>query len=323
MAYQAFPASASGAVFVASGTGHAAGIVPDPGATPGTTHFLREDATWQAIAGGGDALTSGDLSQFAATTSLQLKNLITDETGSQALVFANTPTLVTPILGVATVTSVNKVAITAPATSATLVIADGVTLTCSATVDTNNLAPKVSPTLTTPTLGVATATSINKVTITAPATSSTLTIQDGFTLTVSGSATIASTPLPASGGTMSGAIAMGNNNITAVKQLTFNGVVAGGNKTGAAVSLADWTLGSLQEITLTGNCTGTSTFTLPTGVSRVSLIIHPATFTISAWPTSVKWRGGAAPTLTTNGIDIVTFLYDGTTMYGGIDQAFA
>ncbi|MFZ2544843.1 MAG: hypothetical protein WAW80_02615 [Candidatus Saccharimonadales bacterium] len=40
-----------------------------------------------------------------------------------------------------------------------------------------------SPTLTTPTLGVATATTINKVTITAPATSATLTIPDGVTLT--------------------------------------------------------------------------------------------------------------------------------------------
>lgn len=33
-------------VFVASGASHAAGAVPDPGAGAGTTHFLREDATW-------------------------------------------------------------------------------------------------------------------------------------------------------------------------------------------------------------------------------------------------------------------------------------
>ena len=41
------------------------------------------------------------------------------------------PTLVTPALGVATATSVNKVAITAPATSATLTIANSKTLTCN------------------------------------------------------------------------------------------------------------------------------------------------------------------------------------------------
>lgn len=51
---------------------------------------------------GGDALTSNPLSQFAATTSLQLKNTISDETGSGSLVFATSPTLVTPILGTPT-----------------------------------------------------------------------------------------------------------------------------------------------------------------------------------------------------------------------------
>jgi len=45
---------------------------------------------------GGDALVANPLSQFAATTSLQLKNNITDETGSGALVFATSPALVTP-----------------------------------------------------------------------------------------------------------------------------------------------------------------------------------------------------------------------------------
>lgn len=34
------------AVFVASGSSHTAGAVPDPGVTAGSTHFLREDSTW-------------------------------------------------------------------------------------------------------------------------------------------------------------------------------------------------------------------------------------------------------------------------------------
>lgn len=50
-----------------------------------------------------------------------------------------------------------------------------------------------SPTLVTPTLGVATATSVNKVAITAPATGSTLTIADGKTLTASNSIALAGT----------------------------------------------------------------------------------------------------------------------------------
>jgi hypothetical protein len=53
-------------------------------------------------------------------------------TGSGSVVKQTTPTLITPVLGVASATSVNKVAITAPATSATLTIADGATLTASA-----------------------------------------------------------------------------------------------------------------------------------------------------------------------------------------------
>ena len=40
---------------------------------------------------GGDALVANPLSQFAATTSAQLRGVISDETGSDALVFANSP----------------------------------------------------------------------------------------------------------------------------------------------------------------------------------------------------------------------------------------
>jgi hypothetical protein len=54
------------------------------------------------LAGGGDALVANPLSQFASTTSLQLAGVISDETGSGALVFATSPTLVTPILGTPT-----------------------------------------------------------------------------------------------------------------------------------------------------------------------------------------------------------------------------
>lgn len=53
------------------------------------------------------------------------------KTGSGAMVGATSPTLVTPTIGVATATSINKVAITAPATSATITVADGKTLTVS------------------------------------------------------------------------------------------------------------------------------------------------------------------------------------------------
>jgi hypothetical protein len=47
-----------------------------------TTKYLRGDNTWQTISGGGDALTSGTLAQFAATTSAQLIGVLSDESGT-------------------------------------------------------------------------------------------------------------------------------------------------------------------------------------------------------------------------------------------------
>ena len=227
--------------------------------------------------GGGDALTSSPLSQFAATTSAQLAGVISDETGSGALVFGTSPTLTSPNLGTPTAINLSNAtalpltsgvsgilpaanggtgngffAVSGPATttktftlpnaSATILtdnaavtvaqggtgrttsttayglIAAGTTATgalqtlpAGATTDilvgggaaalpawttaTGSGAPvrATSPTLTTPTLGVATATSINKVAITAPATGATLTIADGATLTASANATVSGT----------------------------------------------------------------------------------------------------------------------------------
>lgn len=54
---------------------------------------------WASPAGGGDALVANPLSQFAATTSAQLAGVISDETGTGALVFATSPTFVNPYLG--------------------------------------------------------------------------------------------------------------------------------------------------------------------------------------------------------------------------------
>lgn len=69
----------------------------------GGTKFLREDGdgtcSWQAVPGGGDALTTSPLSQFAATTSAQLAGVMSDETGSGALVFGTSPALTTPNIG--------------------------------------------------------------------------------------------------------------------------------------------------------------------------------------------------------------------------------
>jgi len=79
----------------------------------------------------GLGLTSGTLAQFAATTSSQLAGVISDETGSGALVFATSPTLTTPNIGVATGTSFNSItglSSTNPAMNGTVAVGTGTTV---------------------------------------------------------------------------------------------------------------------------------------------------------------------------------------------------
>ncbi len=89
------------------------------------------NATGLPIATGVSGLAAGVATALATPSSANLITAVTDETGTGLLVFATSPTLTTPVLGVATATSINKVALTAPATSATLTIADGKTLTAN------------------------------------------------------------------------------------------------------------------------------------------------------------------------------------------------
>ena len=63
------------------------------------------NATGLPIATGVSGLGTGIASFLATPTSANLISAVTDETGTGALVFANTPTLVTPVIGAATGTS--------------------------------------------------------------------------------------------------------------------------------------------------------------------------------------------------------------------------
>jgi hypothetical protein len=100
-----------------------------------------------------------------------------------------------------------------------------------------------SPTLTTPDIGVATATSVNKVTITAPAAGSTLTIANGKTLTASNTLTLT--------GTDSSSIAFGAGGTVA-----YQGAITSAGLTQNTAKLLGRTTassGAIEEIAVAGN----------------------------------------------------------------------
>jgi hypothetical protein len=118
--------------------------------------------TWGVVGGGagsGDVVgpassTDGAPVLFDGATGKLTKNSTPTGTGNPVL--QTSPTLTTPVLGVASATSINKITITQPATGATLTIPDGVTLNAGAggTLGSNAFnstafAPAASPTFTT------------------------------------------------------------------------------------------------------------------------------------------------------------------------------
>lgn len=99
-------------------------------------------------------------------------------------------------------------------------------------------------------------------------------------------------------------------------------VAIGNSSTSQTLSLTN---GTVQTVTLTGNCT----FTMPTataGKSFILIIVQDSTGGRTATFTSVKWPGGTAPTITTTastGRDIISFFADGTNWYGSAVQNFS
>jgi hypothetical protein len=87
---------------------------------------------------------------------------------------------------------------------------------------------------------------------------------------------------------------------------------------GTSTTLA-LTTGSVQTVTLSGNCT----FTMPSptaGASITLILTQGGTFTATF--TSVLWAGGTAPTITAtaNKVDILVFVSNGTSWFGTASQ---
>lgn len=101
-----------------------------------TTLGTIATGTWAgttiAVNHGGTGGTSASITLFNNITGYTAAGAT--GTTSTNLVFSTSPTLVTPVLGAATATSINKMAITAPASASTLAVADGKTATISNTL---------------------------------------------------------------------------------------------------------------------------------------------------------------------------------------------
>ena len=90
-------------------------------------------------------------------------------------------------------------------------------------------------------------------------------------------------------------------------------------KVAMSANAVDLSLGNVQTYTLSGNQTLTFTNPPATGnAGSFTLIVTNGGSATLTWPTSVDWAGGDAPSLTSSGIDILTFMTiaAGTIWYG-------
>jgi hypothetical protein len=303
------------------------------------------------------ASTASKLSVFAATTSSELAGVISDETGSGSLVFATSPTLVTPVLGVASATTINKVTLTAPATGSTLTIADGKTATHNASTTFAGTDGKTLTISNSLTLAGTDAT-----VMTFPSTSATIARTDaGQTFTgvqimtspriitqisdTNGNASISivATASAVNSLQITNAITgtagplikpvgetnvdlrvggLGTGKVAMQSSVNFGAFTAyfteTDNGNSGTADTIDWTLSNKQRSTLTGNVT--FTFTAPPGpCSLVLKLIQDATGTRTVtWPATVHWSGGTAPTLTTTAAKVdIVTFYYDGTTYFG------
>jgi hypothetical protein len=112
---------------------------------------------------------------------------------------------------------------------------------------------------------------------------------------------------------------LNNNDLLGVKNAVFEGEVT-------TTSAIDWSSGSRQKITLTGNTTFTFS-TAPVG-APCNLILKVTQAAVGGYtvsfPSSAKWGASGIPvqSTTANKIDLYLFYYDGTNYYGSQLKGF-
>lgn len=201
-------------------------------------------------------------------------------------------------------TSTTTPAITLSTSITGILSGNGTAISAATTTGSGSVVLATSPTLVTPTLGVALATTINKITITAPATGSTLTIPDGVTLTG-----------PASSGT---AMTLGNaETVTGAK--TFQKII--NTVTAMGAQALDGSTANIFTRTLAGNEIFTQS-NFSTGQCFMVIVKQGSgtSYTVT-WFSTIVWitSGGTAPvqTTTTNGFTSYGFRCTGSNTFEG------
>jgi hypothetical protein len=200
-----------------------------------------------------------------------------------------------------------------------------------------------SPTFATPILGVASATSVNKVAFTAPATGSTLTIADGKTLTASNTLTLAGTDsttmtFPASSATVAGlgvaqtftATQTLNGSGTTIAEVLKNAAEPITVSATAATGTINFDLLTQSIVYYTSNASanwttnlrgdGTTSMNTLLSTGQAATMVFMVTQGATAYYNNVvqvdgttsgvttKWQGSAAPTVgNPSGIDVYTY----------------
>ncbi len=108
--------------------------------------------------------------------------------------------------------------------------------------------------------------------------------------------------------------------MSAADKAKLDGIQKQGSTTAIAALNIDWSLSGTYSKTLSA---GGNTFTFSNATDGQMIVVRltGAASTVT-WPT-VKWPGGVAPTQTASGIDVYTFVKEGSTIYGSVVQAMA
>lgn len=217
--------------------------------TMGTTAitFAQTAGQGSLTAGNGIAITGNSIAiDTSVTVDKNTSQTLTNKTLTSPIL--TTPDLGTPASGVMTNVTGTAASLTAGHVTTNANLTGPITSSGNATAIASQTGTgtkfvvDTSPTLVTPVLGVATATSVNKVAITAPATSATLTIADGKTLTVSNSLSLAGTDstvmtFPASSDTV---VTLGATQTLTSKTLTSPVVNQFGTASGLGAAWSSW-----------------------------------------------------------------------------------